>query len=235
MWVTLMQDVLGYDQFAAQGGDWGALITNVLGHRHADKLIGIHVTSVAPLAIWNGQRPWDPFEERREHADADLRGMLVEWERPFAYHVPVHMLAPKTIGAALEDSPSGLLAWLLAPRRSWGDCDGDVERRFSKDDLLTTATLYWVTRTATSSMRFYAEAGRNRWTPSHAGTPLVAAPSGLSFFADSPGVPPREWLDEHFNVTFLAAHTDGGHFAPAEVPDAVVEDVRAMFRPLREP
>jgi pimeloyl-ACP methyl ester carboxylesterase len=233
IWVALMRDVLGYDRFAAHGGDWGALITAQLGHRFAQHLIGIHLTSITALTLWNGVRPWDPFEGRRLAADASAQAALADWERSFAYHVPVHMLAATTLGAALEDSPAGLLGWLLAPRRSWGDCAGDVERRFSKDDLLTTATIYWATRTITSSLRFYAEAGLHPWRASHDRTPVIEAPAGLSFFTDTSGIPPRAWLDANFAVSFMNVHDEGGHFAPAEVPDAVVADIRATFRPLR--
>src|SRR5262249_6978324 len=147
LWVRLMHG-LGYDRFFAQGGDWGASVSEQLGHRYPEIVRGIHITMglPAPLDVYAGERPWQ-----------------VAIPRKFASHVAVQMLEPQTLAWALHDSPVGMLAWLAEHRRLWGDCDGDVERRFSKDHLITTTMLYWATGAFSSSIRFYAEAAANPW------------------------------------------------------------------------
>ena len=88
---------------------------------------------------------------------------------------------PQTVAFALNDSPAGLCSWILEKRRAWSDCDGNVERRFSKDDLCTTMTIYWATQTYGTSARYYYEAAHNPWKPSHDRQPVVEAPTGAPF------------------------------------------------------
>ena len=89
---------------------------------------------------------------------------------------------PQTIAFALNDSPAGLCSWILEKRRPWSDCHGDLERRFSKDDLCTTMTIYWATQTYGTSARYYYEATHHPWKPSHDRTPVVEAPTGAAVF-----------------------------------------------------
>jgi hypothetical protein len=159
--------------------------------------------------------------------------VAARWERRFASHVAVHMLDPQTLAFALHDSPVGLAAWLVERRRAWSDCGGDVERRFSKDELLTNIMLYWLTDSFSSSIRFYAEAPNSGWTPSHAGMPVVRVPTGLTVLEHDSPPGPRDWLRSYFNLTLLREHASGGHFAHAEVPETLVADLRDTFRPLR--
>jgi hypothetical protein len=140
---------------------------------------------------------------------------------------------PQTIAYALHDSPVGLLAWLVERRRNWSDCDGDVERRFSKDDLLTTTMIYWVSESYVSSARFYWEAKHNLWRPSHDRSPVVEAPTGVAIFPGELAIMPEKWIRSYYNIQQLTQMEAGGHFAPMEEPEALVEDVRSFFRPLR--
>lgn len=126
-----------------------------------------------------------------------------------------------------------LCAWLLERRRAWSDCGGDIERRFSKDDLLINATLYWATETFGSSIRYYAEAANRRWRPSHPRWPVVEAPTGISYFVPDSGLGPTDQHKAYYNLVYTREHLTGGHFAPAEEPARVVEDIRATFRELR--
>jgi pimeloyl-ACP methyl ester carboxylesterase len=234
LWASLMSEVLGYERFCAHGGDWGTLITTQLGHRYADRLHGIHVTGVAPLTSFSNDRPWSLgglFDPTALAAD-ELAATLA-WERKFASHVAVQHLDPQTLAYAMHDSPLGLCAWILERRRSWGDCRGDVESRFSKDELLTTMMIYWLTDSFVSSVRFYQEAGADPWRPDHDRMPVVEAPTGITLF--EPDKPPGDmaWTEEYFNRSFLRSHPRGGHFAPAEEPELVVGDLREMFRPYR--
>jgi len=234
LWAQLMRDVLGYDRFCAHGGDWGSLVTLQLGHRYPDRVHGIHITGIAPLDIFSGDRPWaigglveSMAEGSNERAD------MLAWERKFASHVAVQHLDPQTLAFAMHDSPLGLCSWILERRRSWSDCRGDVESRFSKDQLLTTMMIYWLTDSFVSSVRYYQEASAHPWRPDHDRMPVVEAPTGITLF--DPDKPPgdMEWSHDYFNRQFFRNHPRGGHFAPAEEPEALVGDIRELFRSSR--
>ncbi len=231
LWNELMRDVLGHPRFCAHGGDWGALVTLQLGHRYPDSLHGIHITGAAPLDIFSGERPWAIGGALESMSpDSDERAAILAWERKFASHVAVQHLDPQTLAFALHDSPVGLCAWLLERRRSWGDCRGDVERRFSKDQLLTTIMIYWLTDSFVTSARYYQEASSHPWKPDHERMPVVEAPTGVTLFEPDKPPGPMDWTADYYNQTFFRVHPEGGHFAPAEEPAALVDDIREMFR-----
>jgi pimeloyl-ACP methyl ester carboxylesterase len=231
LWVKLMRDVLGFPRFAAAGGDWGALVTLQLGHKYPDCVLGIHSTNAFPLPAFQGDRPWSLGDVATSVLETG-RAEAARWERRFASHVAVHMLDPQTLAFALHDSPVGLAAWLIERRRAWSDCGGDVERRFSKDELLTTIMLYWLTDSFSSSIRYYAEAPDSGWTPAHEGLPVVRVPTGLSIFEHDSPPGARDWLRSYFNLALLREHRSGGHFAHAEEPEKLVTDLRDTFRGL---
>lgn len=232
---TLMTEKLGFKRYGAQGGDWGATTTAQLGHKYPDSVIGIHLTSTPRLTHWNNQRPWDVTAGRLVPDDLppEMREKVIGIQRRIAAHVAVHMLEPQTLAYALHDSPVGLLAWLVQRRRSWSANDGDVEQAFTRDFLLTTASLYWFTDTFVTSARLYAEAGKDPWQPSHSGTPLVNVPTGLTYMEHDVGRSLSNEAEQQFDVRYRKEHPMGGHFAAAEEPEAVVDDIRATFRPLR--
>jgi len=234
LWAQLMRDVLGYEKFCAHGGDWGALVTLQLGHRYADRVHGVHITGIAPLDFFSGDRPWAIGGGLEAIAKGTgEKEALLAWEREFASHVAVQHLDPQTLAWAMHDSPVGLCAWILERRKSWGDTRGNVESRFSKDDLLNTMSIYWLGDSFATSVRYYAEAGRNPWKPDHANLPVVTAPTGISLFKPDMAPGDMGWSEKYFNRVFFRVHEDGGHFAPAEVPDTVVTDIRDMFRQFR--
>jgi len=151
MWVTLM-DRLGYARFGTQGGDWGAFISAQLGHAHADRVIGVHIHTPAPLDFMSGAG-WDPADY-----DADEQHLLAEMATFSAGetgYLALQATKPQTPAVALADSPAGLLAWIVEKRRRWSDCGGDVESRFSKDELIDTVMLYWLTNSYHTSARYY--------------------------------------------------------------------------------
>jgi pimeloyl-ACP methyl ester carboxylesterase len=232
LWVRLMRDALGFPRFAAAGGDWGALVTIQLGHKYPEHVIGIHSIHAFPMPVFGGERPWALGDAAAALPDVE-RSAAVAWERRLASHVVVHMLDPQSLAFALHDSPVGLAAWLVERRRAWSDCGGDVERRFSKDDLITSILLYWLTDSFSSSIRFYAEAATSDWTPARSSMPMVPVPTGLSLFETDSPPGPREWLRKYFDLRLLRVHRRGGHFAHAEEPDVLVADLRDTFRPLR--
>lgn len=231
LWVKLMREVLGYDKFAAQGGDWGALITAQLGHKYAQHLIGVHVHLLASLGFFGGQGGPKPEDFAPEE-----KGWL-EHNRRFitqgSGYMAIQSTRPQTLAQALNDSPAGLCSWILEKRRAWSDCGGDVERRFSKDDLCTTMTLYWATQSFNTSARYYYEAAHNPWRPSHDRTPVVEAPTGAAVFLKEVMLMPRRWAERYYNLKRWTVMPSGGHFAPMEEPQALIDDIRAFFRPLR--
>ena len=227
LWRTLMQDVLGYQRFGAQGGDWGAFVSAQLGHKHADALIGVHLHLVAwlPLeAMPTGD--YAPDEARWGERSAAF------WATGAGYSAMM-FTKPQTIGHALDDSPAGLASWIVEKRRDWADSRGDVERCFSKDDLCTTLTLFWVTRSAGSAARYYGEYARHPWEPSHDRTPVVQAPTGIAEFPQELFKPSRAWIEANYNLRRYEVMPAGGHFAPMEQPEALVSEIRAFFRELR--
>jgi pimeloyl-ACP methyl ester carboxylesterase len=128
----------------------------------------------------------------------------------------------------------GLCAWLVEKRRTWSDCAGEIERCFSKDELLTGVMLYWLTQSYGSSARFYYESARDFWKPSHARTPIVEAPTGIVVFDNDIIGMPRRWAERYCNLKRWRQVGHGGHFGAMEKPDIMIEELREFFRPLRE-
>jgi pimeloyl-ACP methyl ester carboxylesterase len=231
LWVKLMREELGYDRFAAQGGDWGALITAQLGHKYAQHLLGVHVNLMAPLGFFGGEdapRPEDYAPEEKPRLERNR--MFMDDGGGYMHE---QRTRPQTLAFALNDSPAGLCSWILEKRRAWSDCGGDVAQRFSKDDLCTTMTIYWITQSFGTSARYYYEAAHNQWKPSHDRTPVVEAPTGIAVFLKEVMLMPRKWAERYYNLKRWTVMPSGGHFAPMEEPERLVEDVRAFFRPLR--
>ena len=229
LWVKLMRDVLGYDKFSAEGGDWGSIVTAQLGHKYAEHLHGVYVHLTAPLDLFQGTLPepseYGPGEE-------GLFEKNVHFFMAESAYSALQMTKPQTLAFALEDSPAGLASWLVEKRRTWSDCGGDVEKRFSKDDLLTTFTIYWATRSFGTSARYYYECTHNPWRPSHDRRPVVQSPTGIGVFQDVV-ILPKSWAERYYNLKHWSVMKSGGHFAPMEEPELLVEDVRKFFRTMR--
>jgi pimeloyl-ACP methyl ester carboxylesterase len=159
----------------------------------------------------------------------------IEEARPVIQsHRTVHQYEPQTIGYALADSPTGTAAWLWSRRRDWSDCDGDVLSVFDRDFLCTTASIYWLTGTISTSLRLYAEHFRGGPPkPLHDRTRAIDVPTGFGIFPKELLLLPRAIAEEKTNLQRWSIRERGGHFAPAEQPEAVVEELRAFFEPLR--
>lgn len=229
LWTTLMTQVLGYERFAAQGGDWGAFVTAWLGHAHADRVIGVHQSMPAFISIASGSLTADDFADDELVRFETMRSKA----SAIASHLAVHTHDPQTLAWALNDSPAGLLAWLVERRRAWSDCGGDVESRFSRDDLLTTASLYWFTQTFHTSARMYADTRRSRPGPVHDRMPEIEAPTAIAVYPQDVIQYPRAVAERQANLQQWTVMPRGGHFAPMEEPEALVDDVRRFFRLLR--
>jgi pimeloyl-ACP methyl ester carboxylesterase len=228
-----MRDVLGYDRFAAHGADWGTMVTSAMGHKYPQHLIGINLTMAAPMEIWAGEPlpAEDEFEPDERHAYAENIAAVAE----AASHTSgTHLLDPQTQAYGLHDSPVAQLAWMTEIRRAWSDCGGDIERRFTKDELITQVMIYWLTETYVTAARYYAEAARHPWQSLDGLKPVVRAPTSLSLFPREVFVMPRKWNESYYELRNTSHLPTGGHFSPMEEPDLVVGEITRFFGQLRD-
>jgi pimeloyl-ACP methyl ester carboxylesterase len=232
LWHKLMTEELGYGRFGAHGGDWGSTVTEHLARSHGAALVGIHLTDVP---FWHAfQKPRDPSpDEQRYFAALDERQM-----REGAYAM-IQGTRPQTLADALNDSPVGLAAWIVDKFQRWSDCHGDVETRFTKDELLTNVMLYWATETIGTSFLLYHDvihASAGRWIVEMAKNWVGSSkvPAGFAMFPRDLPHPPRQWAQRFFNVQRWTEMPRGGHFAAQEEPELLARELRAFFRPLRQ-
>jgi microsomal epoxide hydrolase len=212
---------LGYGRYGAQGGDWGAQVVTSIGALDPEHCAGIHLNM--PLAV-----PPDEPVPLTEQETAELAA-LAEFRKEESAYAQLQGSKPQTLGVGLNDSPAGLLAWIVEKFRTWSDCDGDPEKAFTRDQLLTNAMLYWVTGTATSSARLY-------WERRHSGEgppAFVTVPTGVARYPKEILRFPRAWVERHYNVTHWEVMPRGGHFAAMEQPALFADDIRTFFRTVR--
>jgi pimeloyl-ACP methyl ester carboxylesterase len=222
LWAELM-DVLGYRRFGAAGGDIGSGVSRYLALDHLDRVVAVHrvdaglpVFSGDPAQLTPGERDW-------------LAGSAA-WGAAEGAYGAMHRTKPQTTAVGLTDSPAGLAAWIVEKLRAWSDCGGQVERSYTKDEILTNVTLYWLTKTIGSSMRMY---NANSAIPPEQHARRVQVPSGFSLFPADISRPPRAWLDRVANVVRVTEPGRGGHFAPFEEPELYAQELREFFRPYR--
>lgn len=225
LWVELMEG-LGYETYGLQAGDWGAAVSIWLASRFPEHVSGLHLTFIPGLF-----RP--PLGDGLPPVSAEEQEFLDSLSTWFAAEGGYHHLQstkPQTPAYGLTDSPVGLAAWIVEKMRDWSDSDGDVERVFTLDAILTTISIYWFTGTMSSAMRFYRE---NSLRPNHfAPGERVVPPLGIaSYPADM--MPPRSWLERVFDVTRWTEMPRGGHFGAIEDPESLAREIREFFRPLR--
>ena len=221
---TLMVDVLGYSRYGAQGGDWGSAVTSSLGREHGASVAAIHLNLMIGALATQATSAAD-----LSPAEQEFRARMQQWRAEEAGYQAIQGTRPSTLGAGLTDSPAGLAAWIVEKFRAWSDCDGDVESVFSKDELLTNITLYWLTNTIATSTRLYYEA-------THAASfnlGYVDTPTGYAAFAREISTPPREMVARGYNLTRYTEFDKGGHFAALERPDDLVTEIREFFRAYR--
>jgi microsomal epoxide hydrolase len=222
---TLMAG-LGYEHYGAQGGDWGSMISTQVALVDAAHVAGLHLNMVIATP------PED--EDYQNLTEAELAGLadMASYMEDESGYAKIQQTRPQTIGYALEDSPAGLAAWIVEKFRTWSDCDGDVERSFTKDQLLDNIMLYWLTGTAHSSARLYYEATKSGiFGPQGQ---RVEVPTGCAIYPREIIRPPRRWAEQAYNLVHWAEMPRGGHFAAFEQPDLFVDDVRTFFRQIRD-
>ena len=225
LWHRLMRG-LGYERYGAQGGDFGAGVATFMALNEPEPMIGVHLSNleIAPYT-GSGARPLSAAERSYLECNAAY------WQAEHGYKA-IQSTKPQTLGYGLNDSPAGLAAWILEKWRSWSDSRGDLDQRLSRDFLLTTVTLYWVTQTITSSMRDYFDNDNVRFRVTLRPEDFVNVPTGIAVFAHTfvdEGTPHREWAERLYDVRRWTLMPSGGHFAPVEEPELLARDIAAFF------
>jgi pimeloyl-ACP methyl ester carboxylesterase len=222
IWHELMTQVLGYSRFGAYGSDIGGGVTTWLGALFPGEVAGVHLaTSVVGGDLENPPLTAEEqgFLRRRDAYDAQDGG-----------YSEIMCTRPDTIAAALLDSPAGLAAWIVDKYRAWSDCDGDLERRWDKDTILTVLTMYWATASIGTSFRQYYD-----YIPHNRPLPVIDVPAAVTLscepaFAGFPrSLAERMFSDlRHWNTPGR-----GGHFIAHEEPQLIANELRGFFRSLR--
>ncbi len=225
VFAELMTEVLGYDRFGAQGGDWGGFVTSRLGYAFAERLTGIHVNLLAvrrdPSLLKN------PTPEERAYLD-ELDRFLKE-ETGYQW---IQGTKPTTLSFGLTDSPVGLAAWIVEKFHSWTDNRGAIEDAVGRDEMLANITLYWATGAIGSSFWPYYERRHAPW-PIPDGA-RITVPTGYAEFPGEILHPPRSLAERTYgNIQRWTRMAKGGHFAALEQPELLADEIRAFFRPLR--
>ena len=222
----LMTNVLGYERFAAQGGDWGAVITSRLGATYAETLLGIHVTSLTV------RRDLSALPNPTPEEAVYLRELEI-WLKEGTGYQWIQGTRPQTLAFGLNDSPTGLAAWIVDKFRAWSDCSGDIERAFTKDELLANISLYWFTGAIGSSFWPYYARLHGPWPIPESG---VTVPMGYAAFPREILSPPRSVAEKVYtDIRRWTIMPKGGHFAAMEQPDALAHEIIEHFRALRRP
>lgn len=223
--VKLMEK-LGYARYGAQGGDWGAPATAWTAYLAPKNVCGIHLNMALARPPKDRDNPPKLTEEEVKRIEA-----AKEFVKKETAYQQIQGTKPQTLGYGLSDSPVGLAAWIVEKFRSWSDCNGDIESRFTKDQLLTNIMIYWTTNTITSSTRLYLESQRaHRFGPPGN---YVETPTACAIFPKELTRLPRAWAEESFNITQWTEMPQGGHFAAMEEPKLLIEDIRDHFCALR--
>jgi pimeloyl-ACP methyl ester carboxylesterase len=215
---------LGYAHYGVGGGDFGAGIATVMALDQPASTLGLHLSNLELSPhVGEGSRPLSDPE----------RGYLAQrarWDAAERGYSAIQSTKPQTLAYALNDSPAGLAAWIVEKWRSWTDSEGDLDRRFPRELLLTTLTVFWATGSIPTSMRDYYD---NRWDGIAIGPETyVTVSTGIANFASQfvvEGRPPREWAERLYNVRRWTEMPRGGHFAAAEEPLLLATDIAAFF------
>lgn len=213
---TLMTDVLGYQRFGCQGGDWGAAISTVLAHRHPERLTGIHLNLLVV------RRDLKLASDPRYLAQ--LKAFLAE---ETGYQA-IQGTKPQTLAYGLTDSPAGLAAWIVEKFRTWSDCGGHPENAVSRDEMLADISLYWFTGAIGSSFWPYYARLHSGWPIPEGGT--IGVPTGYAEFPKEILTPPRALAEQTYtDIRRWTVMPRGGHFAALEQPEALAKEITAFF------
>ena len=243
-WVELMRRV-GYERYVSQGGDWGAVVTDVMGRQAPEGLAGIHVTTLlgaierpptpnmqtaVPPEVANALKYGEPAPPGLSAEETIAYEAFKNFATSGSGFRAIMGTRPQTIGYSLADSPVGLAAWCYEKFVEWTDTDGEPERALTKDEMLDDITLYWLTNTAASSARLYWEDNAHKTKIGGE----VSIPAAVSRFPKEIIPLPRSWAERAYPKLIYFNELDrGGHFAAWEQPELFAGEMRAAFRSLR--
>ncbi|MFX1706837.1 epoxide hydrolase [Chitinophaga sp. CC14] len=218
LWVKLMAR-LGYDKFIAQGGDFGAIISTHIAMQYPEKLTGLHMNYI-PF----NYKPFMPPGEKLTKEETAAQQQTVQFFQAEGAYAQVQTTKPLTLSYGLHDSPVGLCAWILQIFRSFSDPCAALEELFTRDELLSNVTLFWITQTIHSSMRLYNEI---RKEPLEVGEKdFIKVPVGIAHYPYPLSFPARKYVERGYNVCYWKDMPTGGHFAAMEQPELFAEDIR---------
>jgi pimeloyl-ACP methyl ester carboxylesterase len=219
-----LMERLGYARYGAHGGDFGSLISPALGRRHPDRVIGVHVTGFLAPVPRDSTGLGQLSDDERTRLDVVQR-----WWRGQRGYAMIQATRPQTLAYGLTDSPVGQLAWIVEKMREWTGSTDRPEEALDRDHMLTNVTLYWLTATAGSSARLYKETA-----DLGAASEPTSVPTGVAVLPRDPAVLAIRWLAEKTHkIVHWSEFDGGGHFPAMEVPDLLVDDLRAFFRRFR--
>jgi pimeloyl-ACP methyl ester carboxylesterase len=213
---TVMQE-LGYDRYLVHGGDVGSSVGESLAARHPDAVRGLHLTDVPYWHLF----AVDPSSLSEAEQAYHQAGQA--WQMREGAYALMQSTRPQTAAVGLNDSPAGLASWIVEKFRAWSDCDGDVERRLTRDELLTNLTIYWATQTIGSSFRVYYERDLTR-----DGSGRLDVPTAVAIFPKDIVPAPREFAERFFRLERWTEMPRGGHFAALEEPELLADDIVAF-------
>jgi len=225
--VAALMGKLGYSRYGAQGGDWGAIATAWIGRLDPPHCAGIHMNMLIAGPPPGAANPMEGVTAE-EQAWLAEGGAFLKGETGYQQ---IQGTKPQSLGYGLNDSPAGLAAWIVEKFRTWSDCNGNIETRFTKDELLTNIMIYWTTQSITSSTRLYCETMRSGRFGAADGR--VEVPTAGAIFRREIYKAPRKWAEAAFNIQRWSVFPSGGHFAALEEPKVLVDDIRGFFRELR--
>jgi microsomal epoxide hydrolase len=221
---TLMTDVLGYTQFAVAGGDGGSPLAQTMAIDYPDTVKAIYITDPG----WHTQSvdPSTLTKKEKKYAEKGKQAFMQQ-----GAYAMVQTTKPQSLAYALNDSPAALASWILDRFYFWCDGDGDIEKSFTKDELLTNIMIYWTTQTIASSMRAYK---MEALSPTLTAKDFVKTPTGLGLFPkDIGGIPPREFVERTVNVQHWTEFERGGHFTAWEEPKLMAVDLLKFFSTIK--
>lgn len=216
---------LGYDRYGVQGGDWGSIIGTALALQQPESVVGLHLNMVAGA-------PQVPEGETPSSAEQEFLAFRDQWDPEHTGYNVIQSSRPLSLVYAQNDSPVGLLAWILEKLWAWSDHGDDLDdlwQTFDRDLVLTNVMLYWWPPRVLSAASIYYEMAHSNWSFLKG---RVEVPTGYSRFPEEPWRPPRDMVERKWNLVHYTEQPRGGHFAAMEQPELFATDVAAFFSSL---
>lgn len=222
LWHRLMTE-LGYEKYGVQGGDFGAGVSTAIALKYPESVIGIHLNYIPGNYVPKLEENEEFTREENDYLDSEE-----EWYMKEGGYSLQQNTKPLTLAYGLNDSPAGLCAWIVEKMYSWAECNGYIGSVFSKDEILSNVTLYWITETIHSSIRLYNENSKNPLVIEKDNT--IKTPTGIAHFRYEEPFPPRLFIERGYNIQQWTDFPSGGHFPAMEKPELLAEDITSFFK-----